>query len=169
MTRCLSFAANFILFSSAIAAGQEPKLKGYVLDDKGHAVSGVAITIPGGDDTTTDSDGHFTTNFRNPIKPGEPIRIFVANWVVFEPMFGRTSTQSLETNGEPLPVIVVLKRSPRFLEPARLSLLVAEIQIRISLASTLGDKPREAQRERDTVLLEYATDSGFPLDNWKLQ
>jgi hypothetical protein len=166
MIRILTVLAIVIFWLTTIALGQDGKLEGYVFDDKGRPLADATVVIPGGDETTTDSEGHFWINFPSASRGGEPIKITVVkgNWVVFEPMFGNYPIQSLRTNSEMLTITVVAKGSPRFLEPARLSSLVGVIQTRMSLAINLGGGLDQSQRVRDEVLREYSEESGVSLD-----
>jgi len=175
MTRTLTLLIVFILSSPAIVLGQDAKLEGYVHDEKGRALVEATVAIPGGEETTTDSEGHFQVSFPSTAKLGEPVKIVIIkdDWVVFTPMFGKYVIQNMKFNSEPLPITVVKRGSPRFLERARFGLIVGEIETRTSLAVNLNGGVNHAEQQRNNVLQEYAEDSGIPvskleaaLDEW---
>src|SRR6201989_1208509 len=94
----------FIFCLPIITLGQQAKLEGQVLDDKGRPVSGTKIIAPGGQAAVTDNKGHFSIRFTTSIQPGQATRIEIikSNWVIYQPMFGECVTQSLARNYEPL-------------------------------------------------------------------
>jgi tetratricopeptide (TPR) repeat protein len=157
----------FIVWSSVIAVGQA-KLEGHVANEKKKAVSGLRIIAPGGQETQTDSKGHFIINFPASIQPGQATRIILGkpHWVVYQPPFGECTTQSIERNRQPLLVIIVPKGSPLALSPARLSQIVAELAAeRIRLRS---DLTAQKQNLADYAIINrYTVEYGITIDQFK--
>jgi len=153
--------------SSAIAVGQA-KLEGHVSDDKNKAATDVRIIAPGGQATQTDSKGHFIINFPDSIQPGQATRIILgkAQWVVYQPLFGECTTQSIKRNRQLLIVIIVPKGSPLALSPARLSQIIADLGAeRIRLRSDLTSQKQKLAEY--AFIKRYTVEYGVTIDQFK--
>lgn len=158
----------FTCCSSAAAFGQPAKLEGRIFDDKGGVAQAIRIIAAGGQAATTDNKGHFRINFPASVQPGQAIRIEVVkrNWVIYQPMFGKSVTQSLDRNYELLHVIIVPKGSPLALSPRRLSQVIAQWTAeRVKLRSEVGRL--EQDLDEYAFFRQYAKEYGFSLDQFR--
>ncbi len=162
--------AIFILCSSVIAVGQA-KLEGLVYrvsNDTNKAVSGLRIMAPGGQATHTDSKGHFLINFPASIQPGQATRVIVSKpqWVIYQPLFGECTTQSIELNRQLLTVLIVPKGSLLALSPTILSQVIAKLAAeRIRLHSDLITQKQNLAEY--AVIKRYTTEYGITIDHFK--
>lgn len=174
MKRHLTFLTLFICSLTAPVFGQA-KIEGYVSNDRGKRVQSVRIIVtPGGQAGTSNSKGHFTINLPENIHPGQAaqIRVDRANWVIFNPMFGKCETKSVERNFEPLPVVIVPKGSLLALSPKRISEVIAkwadERSRQVQDVKKLQNKVNSLNSELDkyAFLRKYAEEYGFTLDKF---
>jgi hypothetical protein len=174
MKLSISLLALFVCCISTNALGQQAKIEGNVFNSSGRPVSRVRVIAPAGQPSTTDSKGHFVINFPDSILPGQATRIQVANWKVFDPMFGECWTQSIARSRSLLKVTIVAAGSTvAHFRRERLGAIVEEFQKQGERQAKSIDLLRdrvdelEFQSEKFAFLKKYEEEYGVPLDELK--
>lgn len=160
--------AIFILCLPLSGNSQTSTITGYLFNDKDKPDAGIEVLVNGSSAVTL-ADGKFTVELKSAIRPGTAVIISVEKqgWSVLTPFMGKQQIQNKETNSDPLPITIAPKKSPRFLEPNKLSDLVAAMQIAATTLQLSKSSKSEIEaavvREKEKVLEEYAHLSGFQI------